>query len=124
MNPGAFITEGKSGAWAPVVDLYTDAQARHADPQREAEDRLLASVSWPPPGMFDRETSLALIRSTAEAKARRLAEGDPERDRARQRRDRDNAYSNALAASMARGRDRAGCNCQRCRWDIPGCVYG
>jgi hypothetical protein len=125
MNPGAFITEGKAGAWAPVVDVYADAQARHhADPQREAEDRMLAAASWPPPGLFDRGTSLALIRSTAEAKARREAEGDPERARAQARRDRDNAYSNGLAASMAQGRDRAGCNCQRCRWDIPGCVYG
>jgi HK97 family phage prohead protease len=128
MNPGASIVESKTGAppAAPIVGLYDDIQrqAEHNDPQRLAEDRLLAAASWPPPGMFDRETRLALIRRTAEAKAHRELEGDPARARAQARRDRENEYSNNLRTSMAQGADRAGCRCQRCRWDIPGCVYG
>jgi hypothetical protein len=103
MNPGAIITEGKSGPWAPVVDVYADAQAQaeRNNPERKAEDRLLAAVSWPPPGLFDRETSLALIRGAAEAKARREIEGDYERERVRARRDQANRYSSDLAEWMA-----------------------
>lgn len=102
MNPAAVITEGKAGAWAPVADVYADAQARHADPGREADDRLLAAASWPPPGMFGRETSLALIRRSAEAKARRELESGAERSRAQARRDRANQYSSDLAEWMSR----------------------
>jgi hypothetical protein len=109
MNSLATIIEGKSGAWAPVTDIYTDAQARHADPdrdRRQREDELLRSVSWPPPGMFDRDTSLSLIRRSSEMKARRELAGDPERAREQAIRDQDNAYSNGLAATMARLRAR------------------
>jgi HK97 family phage prohead protease len=102
MNAAATITEGKSGAWAPVVDIYADAQAcHHADPGREAEDRLLAAAGWPP-SSWPRDLRLSLIRGAAEAKARREAEGDPERARDQARRDFDNRYSFGLAETMAR----------------------
>ena len=123
MNSLATITESKYAAAVPVVDVYADAQARHADPQRDAEDRLLEAASWPPQS-WPRDLRLDLIRGAAEAKARRELKGDPERAREQARWAADNAYSNGLRASMARGHDRAGCGCQRCRWDIPGCVYG
>jgi HK97 family phage prohead protease len=102
-NPRALITEGKSGAWAPVVDVYDAAQAdaERNDPERKAEDRLLASVPWPPPGLFDRQTSLALIRGAAGAKAARELAGDYERARAQARRDQANRYSSDLAEWMA-----------------------
>jgi hypothetical protein len=108
MNAAAVITEGKAGAWAPVVDVFDAAQADAArnNPERKAEDRLLAAVSWPPPGLFDRETSLALIRGAAETKARREIEGDYERARAQARRDQANAYSADLACWMAKHRPR------------------
>ena len=104
-NPRALITEGKSGAWAPVIAWGSDAQAQaeRSDPQRQAEDKLLA-VSWPPPGMFDRETSLALVRGAASAKSRRETAGDYERARAQARRDQANRYSSDLAAWMAANR--------------------
>lgn len=100
MNPMAVITEGKAAASAPIVDLYADAQARHADPERDADDRLLAAASWPPPGMFDRETSLALIGGAARAKAMR-APADDGAEAARSRWEQANRYSSDLAAWMA-----------------------
>jgi hypothetical protein len=103
MNPMAVITEGKGAAMvAPVVDVYADVQARHrADPEREAEDRLLAAASWPPPGMFDRKTALSLIRGAAVAASRRELDGDPEQARVQARWERDNEYSSNLHAWMA-----------------------
>ena len=104
MNPGAFITESKYAAAVPIVDVYTDVQARHrASPEREAEDRLLAAASWPP-RHFDRETRLALLRGAGEAKARRELAADTGRARERARRDQDNRYSSDLAAWMAANR--------------------
>lgn len=105
-NPMAYITEGKGmEAWAPVIEWGTDAQAQaeRNDPQRLAEDRLLAAASWPP-RHFDRATRLALIQGAAEAKAHREDEGDPVRERAQRRRDFDNRYCLDLAAWMAANR--------------------
>ncbi len=106
MNPGAVIVSGKSGAWAPVVDIYADAQrqAERGSPQRAQEDRLLAAASWPPPGMFGRETSLSLIRGAAAAKAARIPAFDDGSQAQRERFERDNAYSAALHAWMAANR--------------------
>jgi hypothetical protein len=107
MNALATITESKYDASVPVADVYADAQLRHADPdgdRRRREDELLRSVSWPPPGMFDRKTALALLDGAALARSRREAAGDPERAREQARRDQDNAYSYGLAAWMAANR--------------------
>jgi hypothetical protein len=107
MNPMAYITEGKSGAWAPVVSVYDDAQARHTDPDRDRrrrEDELLAAATWPPRGLFDRKTALSLLAGAAMAKSRRELAGDPERDREQARRDQDNRYSSDLAEWMAANR--------------------
>jgi HK97 family phage prohead protease len=109
MNAAATITEGKHavGGSARVLTVAQataeDAARREREtPQRRQEDATLSAASWPPPGLFDRETSLALIRGGAQAKARReLAEGDPARARAQARRDRDNAYSSALSSWLA-----------------------
>jgi len=109
MNAAATITEGKAGAWARVVDVYADAQARRRDPdaeQRRRDDALLAAVDWPPPGMFDRKTALALLEGAQLARAQRQAGTDPEREREQARREQDNAYSHGLAATMARLRGR------------------
>jgi Caudovirus prohead serine protease len=103
MNPGAFITEGKAAEYAPIVDVYDDAQARHADPDRDRiarEDAMLAAASWPPQGMFDRKTALALMRGAALAEAARQPEDDGDR-LARERYDENNRYCNGLAAWMA-----------------------
>lgn len=106
MNAAAVITEGKAGPWVPVVDVYADAQrqAERNDPERKAEDRILAAASWPPPGLFDRETSLELIRGAALAKSRRDLEGDPHAREVQARRDRDNRYSSDLTEWMAANR--------------------
>jgi hypothetical protein len=105
MNAAATITEGKAGAWAPVIAWGSDAQAQaeRSDPQRQAEDRLLAAASWPPQH-WGRELRLSLIRGAAEAKARREIEGDYERARAQARREQQNRYSSDLAAWMAANR--------------------
>jgi Caudovirus prohead serine protease len=107
MNAAATIIESKYAATVPVMDVYADAQERRRDPgrdQAEAEDAVLASVSWPPPGLFDRKTSLALIRGAAAADARRELAGDPVAAREQAIRDQDNAYSSGLAAWMAANR--------------------
>jgi len=103
-NPLAFITAGKGmESWAPVVDVYADVQARHRDPDREQarrEDAMLAAADWPPPGLFGRETALALIRGAAAAKAARL----PADDGARLERERwqaANRYSADLSMWLA-----------------------
>jgi len=104
MNAGAVIVSGKSGAWAPVVDVYADVQARRRDPDRErrrAEDELLAAASWPPPSI-DRESRLALLRGAAQAKAARLADDGDRLER--ERWERANAYSTGLAEWMAEHR--------------------
>jgi hypothetical protein len=106
MNSSAVITEGKFAASVPVVGVYDDAQARHADPDRDRrrrEDEMLAAAAWPPPSI-DRESRLALIRGAAEAKARRELAGDPQRAREQARRDQDNRYCLDLAAWMAANR--------------------
>lgn len=103
MNPRAVITEGKSGPWAPVVAWCSDAhlESGRRDPEREAEDRILAAASWPPPGMFDREISLALIRDFAVAKSRRELADDSHAREMRARRDRDNQYSADITEWLA-----------------------
>ncbi len=105
MNPMAVITEGKAGdgaSWAPVVDLYADAQ-RQAElvrtPDQIADDRLLAAAQWPPRGMFDRKTALSLIRGAALARAAR--QPDDAGDLARARWQQANEYSLDLAGWMA-----------------------
>jgi len=106
MNSSAVITEGKYAASVPVVDVYADAQARHADPDRDRrrrEDELLAGLDWPPPSI-DRESRLALIRSAAAAKAARAAGEDDAGRRERERWERDNRYSSDLAAWMVANR--------------------
>jgi HK97 family phage prohead protease len=90
-NSGSFILAGKGGAVAVAVaasiaDEFASIQAESVrrDPDRDRirrEDELLRSVSWPPPGMFDRKTALSLLEGAAVARARREAEGDPERAR-------------------------------------------
>jgi hypothetical protein len=105
MNPGAFITEGKAASSAIVATVGQDiadgaARAERQDPARLAEDRLLASASWPPPGLFDRKTSLALVRGAAAAEAARRPADDGDR-LARERYEQDNAYSSGLARWMA-----------------------
>lgn len=105
MNSAAVIIEGKFAASAPVVDWRADAQARaeRNDPQRKAEDRMLAAADWPPKH-WDRELRLSLIQGCAEAKAARQLEDGPERERNRARRDQANAYTTALAEWMAANR--------------------
>jgi hypothetical protein len=110
MNSVARITESKGGATfrpsAPVVDVYADVQARHADPDRDrthSEDALLAAVDWPPRD-WPRAMRLSVLRGAAEAKAHREAAGDTERAREQARWDQDNAYSYGLAAWMAANR--------------------
>ena len=106
MNAAAVITEGKAAPWAPVADLFGDVQARHADPQRLADDRMLAASSWPP-RHWDRETRLALIRGAAEAKAARTMPDDGAAAR-RARWERENARDHDLSAWMAAHRAAAG----------------
>jgi HK97 family phage prohead protease len=106
-NPMATIFAGKDATFARVLTTgqsieQETARRERETPQRRAEDTMLAGSTWPPPGLFGRETSLALIRASAQAKSRReLAEGDPARGRAQARRDRDNAYSSALSSWLA-----------------------
>ena len=98
MNAAAVITEGKAAPWSPVADVFGDVQARSQrdDPQRRQDERILAAAPWPPPGLFDRETSLGLARGAAAAKAARMVPGDGEA--ARQARwQRANAYSHDLS---------------------------
>jgi hypothetical protein len=103
MNSRAVFVSGKSGAWAPVVDLYADAQARRRDPDRDrirAEDELLAAASWPPPSI-DRESRLLLLDRVAMAKAARIPAFDDGRQAERERREQANRYSTDLAEWMA-----------------------
>ena len=101
MNPAAVITEGKAPPWSPVADVFGDVQARaeRNDPQRQAEDRMLATAAWPP-RHWDRGTRLALIKSTALAGAARMPPEDGEALRAA-RWERNNAYDLDLAGWMA-----------------------
>jgi hypothetical protein len=106
MNSAALIRESKTGtvAWAPVVSWGADAQARaeRNDPQRLAEDKMLAACDWPP-RHWDRETRLALIRGVAEARAKAIAATPDEAEARRKARwERDNEYCYGLAATMAR----------------------
>ncbi len=106
MNSSAVITEGKFAASVPVVGLYDDAQARHADPGRDRErreDELLAAVDWPPRGL-SRDIRLQLLNGAAAAKAARAAGEDDAGRRERERWERDNRYSSDLAAWMAANR--------------------
>jgi len=106
MNSSALITEGKHAASVPVIGLYDSIQAGRRDPDRDRirrEDAMLAAASWPPPGMFGRETSLALLRGAAAAKAARL----PADDGARLERERwqaANRYSADLSMWLAANR--------------------
>jgi hypothetical protein len=119
MNAAAMITEGKAGASVPVVDWCADVQARSErnDPQRLAEDRLLAACDWPP-RHWDRDTRLSIIRSSAEAKARREFQSDPQREseRVRQRRqEQNNRYSDGLRAWMEAAKAAGRCgSCGQC----------
>jgi hypothetical protein len=108
-EPSALIVSGKDslGGFAQVLTVAQSIEAEVArrereSPQRRAEDAMLAAASWPPPGLFNRETSLSLIRRGAELKARReLAEGDPARARKQAAWDKNNAYTSGLARTMA-----------------------
>ncbi len=110
MNAAAVITEGKHAASAPVVTVaqdIADGSARR-DPDRDRirrEDQLLAAVDWPPPGLFDRETSLALIRGAAAAKTLAVPADEGEAMLAA-RYEENNNYSNGLARWMAAHRPR------------------
>jgi hypothetical protein len=105
LNPGAAVIESKGEAatgCAPVVDVYAGAQAQaeRNDPQRKAEDRLLAAASWPPRD-WPRDMRLSILQGCAEAKAARLPEDDGRRIQ-RERYERNNRYTTDLAAWMAR----------------------
>lgn len=103
MNSACFISESKTGSVARVVTVSQEVAeaAGRNNPERQQEDALLAAVSWPPPGLFDRETSLALVRGVAASKAVREQSADYEAARVRARRDQDQAYSSNLAEWMA-----------------------
>lgn len=109
-NPSARVTAVKGGAGTglaglpvPVVDIYADAQARHADPDQDRarrEDAMLAAADWPPRDL-PRDIRLRLLQGSAEAKAARAASEDEAGRRERERWERDNAYSTGLAEWMA-----------------------
>jgi hypothetical protein len=96
MNSRARITESKGGGTfpssVPVVDVYADAQARRADPQRQREDAILQAADWPPRD-WPRDMRLALIMDTAAAKAARPLPEDDGRRVQRERWERNNKYS-------------------------------
>jgi hypothetical protein len=103
MNGQAIITEGKTAAGravalaAPVVDLYADVQARHADPDRDRLRRMaeVVAASWVSPALaksIGTRAAYTLVMDAAERAAARQVERDPERERW----EADNAYSYAM----------------------------
>jgi HK97 family phage prohead protease len=121
-NPRALITEGKAGAWAPVVTIEQSigagaAAAERATPERRREDAMLAAEAHWVPQSLPRDMQLTLARGAAAAKAARVPEDDGRRVQ-RERYERNNKYTADLAAWMAQATicSHGGC--------LPGaCVY-
>jgi hypothetical protein len=107
LNPMAYIIAGKgAGTWAPVTDIYADAQARRRDPDRErrrAEDAMLAAADWPPRNL-PRDIRLSLLNGAAASKAARIPAFDDGARVQRERWQQANAYSYGLAEWMAANR--------------------
>jgi HK97 family phage prohead protease len=87
---------------APIVDLYADVQARHADPDADRLRRMaeVVAASWVSPTLakaLGTEAAYGLVMDAARSSAARQMPRDPERERWEQA----NRYSADLSAWLA-----------------------